>query len=349
MPKITDLTALTALTTNALLLVVDDPTGTPTAKKITVADTKTGLGIVPFDIDTDTPRNGVTRIRHGFNNFLSNSIFGSWLAGTSVAPDNWTLQGDATVSRSTTTTVGSYSAQIVFGTANTGELYQAIPSSTLVDYTFSCYVQRTSGTGSARLVAQDAGSPFAEFAAYTLPTGGGWQLATLTVKPSAGTSLRFSIKSGGTVASTWLVSECMFEEGKAIASTWTAAALDDTFSHDVYGAMAMRGGVTNLPTPTNSGDAATKGYVDGRILKGTATWDPASLANAATGTTTVTVTGAAVGDPVMGVGHTAVTAAGWTWRCRVSATNTVAVELTNNTGGTVDLASGTLTVLVSKI
>lgn len=219
-----------------------------------------------FDLDTATPAgaplNGVYRIRHGFDNFLGNSAFEHWTDGTTVAPNGWTLFGDATIARSSTSAVGVYSAEVTFGTANTGELYQPIPTSTLVDYTFSCYVQRTSGTGTARLVAQDGGGSFTEFVSVDLPTTAGWQLVALTVKPASGTMLRFSIKSKNGVASTWLVDECMFEESKGIASTWTEAMVGDTFDRDIHGTFAMHGGVTHLPEPVDAADAATKNYVD---------------------------------------------------------------------------------------
>ena len=44
MTRITSLTAATAITDDDLFVVVDDPSGTPTTKKITVANTKTSLG-----------------------------------------------------------------------------------------------------------------------------------------------------------------------------------------------------------------------------------------------------------------------------------------------------------------
>ena len=188
-----------------------------------------------FDVDTATPLNLVTRIHHGFQNYLSNAGFEIWNAGTSVAPTAWTLAGDATVARSSTATIDNYSAQITFGVANTGELYQAIPVSNSVDYTFSCYVQRTSGTGAARLVAQDANSPYTEYSSVTLNTSAGWQLACLTVKPTNSGSMRFSIKSGDTVASTWLVDECQFEESKGVATTFNYAAINDTSTQNIYG------------------------------------------------------------------------------------------------------------------
>lgn len=83
------------------------------------------------------------------------------------------------------------------------------------------------------------------------------------------------------------------------------------------------------------------------VLIGTATWNPASIADGASASTDVTVTGAAVGDPCS-VGFTSIAAAGWRITANVRAADTVSVFLTNNTGGAVDLASGTVTVFVWK-
>lgn len=209
-----------------------------------------------FDLDTNTPLgtplNNVYRLRHSFNNFLSNSSFEFWLAGTSVAPSGWTLSGDATVARSSTATIDSYSAAITFGTANTGEFYQDVGISTLVDYTYSAYVQRTSGTGSARLVAQQEGSPFTEFASVPLSTTAGWQLITLSVKPSAGTQMRFSIKSSNTTASTWLIDEAMFQESKNVATTYLPKYLDDTTNVTIFGTPNFLGSIGVSSTSPSS-------------------------------------------------------------------------------------------------
>lgn len=82
------------------------------------------------------------------------------------------------------------------------------------------------------------------------------------------------------------------------------------------------------------------------VLTGSAAYDPASLADGDGVTTTVTCTGAAVGDfasasfsnDLAGVGITA-------W---VSAADTVSVRFQNESGGVVDLGSGTLRVRVSE-
>jgi hypothetical protein len=85
-----------------------------------------------------------------------------------------------------------------------------------------------------------------------------------------------------------------------------------------------------------SGGAAITGH-----LSATATWNPASVADDAMTSTTVTVTGAAVGDTVT-VGFSQAVPAGALLAGAVTATNTVTVTLFNKTGGALDLASGTL-------
>jgi hypothetical protein len=80
---------------------------------------------------------------------------------------------------------------------------------------------------------------------------------------------------------------------------------------------------------------------------GSTTWDPGSLANGASASTTVTVTGAAVGDIAL-CGFTSITAAGWQMRANITSANTASVTITNQTGGTVDLPSGTLRVGVMQ-
>jgi hypothetical protein len=80
--------------------------------------------------------------------------------------------------------------------------------------------------------------------------------------------------------------------------------------------------------------------------KVTGTWDPASIASGATVTTTLTVSGASLGDFTLA--SFSLTIAGLQLTSYVSAANTVTVALSNLTGSAVDLASGTLAVLVLK-
>ncbi len=83
------------------------------------------------------------------------------------------------------------------------------------------------------------------------------------------------------------------------------------------------------------------------VLAGSATYDPASLADAAGATTSVTVTGAALGDIVTGLSFS-LDLQGITLTGYVSAPDTVAVRFQNESGFTVDLSSGTIRVTVKK-
>lgn len=84
-----------------------------------------------------------------------------------------------------------------------------------------------------------------------------------------------------------------------------------------------------------------------RVLKGSAALDFPSTAAGATSDLTITVTGAAVGDPVY-VGTSGNYLAGWVFDAQVTATDTVTVRFVNLTGTSVDLASSTFKVTVNK-
>ena len=84
----------------------------------------------------------------------------------------------------------------------------------------------------------------------------------------------------------------------------------------------------------------------GKPLVGTATYDPPSLASGATTFTDVTVTGCSVGDSVsaaFSLDQQGVIFSGY-----VRTSNSARVYLENKTGGAIDLASGTITVVVNK-
>lgn len=98
-------------------------------------------------------------------------------------------------------------------------------------------------------------------------------------------------------------------------------------------------GVTGTTMIGCSGGLAT-------ILAGSATYDPASLSDGAGVTTTVTATGAAVGDfaeASFSNDLNGITLTAW-----VSAADTVSVRFQNESGATRDLAEGTLRVRVRK-
>jgi hypothetical protein len=86
---------------------------------------------------------------------------------------------------------------------------------------------------------------------------------------------------------------------------------------------------------------------DVRDLTGSATFNPTSLADGAGETTTVTVNGALLGDFAIAsfsLDTTGITITAW-----VSASNTVSVRFQNESGGVLDIASGTLRARVIKV
>ena len=97
-----------------------------------------------------------------------------------------------------------------------------------------------------------------------------------------------------------------------------------------------------------SSDGAITSITNGR-LSATATLDFASIAAGAEASLTVTVTGAATGDPVslgLPAAFTAGISVAGAW---VSSANTVTIKLRNTTVGAIDPASGSYTVIVHKL
>lgn len=82
------------------------------------------------------------------------------------------------------------------------------------------------------------------------------------------------------------------------------------------------------------------------MLVGSATFDPPNLADGAGTTTTVAVVGAVLGD--MAVASFSLDLQGIIVTAYVSAADVVSVRFQNETGGALDLASGTLRALVLK-
>jgi len=81
-------------------------------------------------------------------------------------------------------------------------------------------------------------------------------------------------------------------------------------------------------------------------LKGSATWDAGSIADGAEEASTVTVTGAEVGD--YAIASLSIDISDLVLDAQVTAANTVTCVLANNTGGAVDLASATVYVRVFR-
>lgn len=80
----------------------------------------------------------------------------------------------------------------------------------------------------------------------------------------------------------------------------------------------------------------------------TCTLDSASVADQAAATDTVTVSGVALGDMVIGM-SASVNEAGVVRRAYVSAANTVTIATTNTTGAAVDLGSATIDLVIGRM
>ena len=78
------------------------------------------------------------------------------------------------------------------------------------------------------------------------------------------------------------------------------------------------------------------------------TLDSASVATTATATDTVTVSGIALGDMVLGM-SIGVDEAGLVRRAYVSAANTVTIVTYNPTAGSINLASTTLNLVIARM
>lgn len=79
---------------------------------------------------------------------------------------------------------------------------------------------------------------------------------------------------------------------------------------------------------------------DSNVLDGNTTWDPGSIADGDMEATSVTVSGAELGD--FALASFSLDVSDLTVSASVTASNTVTVVFANNTGAPVDLGSGTL-------
>jgi hypothetical protein len=103
-------------------------------------------------------------------------------------------------------------------------------------------------------------------------------------------------------------------------------------------------GTATVTMPGGGTDTGTQINLSTFGLAASDTWDPASVADGDQATTTITVTGAVLGNFV--IASFSLDLQGLQLTAYVSAADTVTVVLSNNTGGAVNLSSGTLRVLV---
>lgn len=103
---------------------------------------------------------------------------------------------------------------------------------------------------------------------------------------------------------------------------------------------------TTLTSYDTRAVADTRNVLASNVLNGSTTYDPPSLADGAGATTTVTVSGAALGH--FALASFSLDLQGISVTAYVSAADTVSVRFQNESGGTLDLASGTLKARVWK-
>jgi hypothetical protein len=119
-----------------------------------------------------------------------------------------------------------------------------------------------------------------------------------------------------------------------------------TVTNDKFTGAAPGLADTWRPSSVNVEHDTTKAYSTTELIRST-TWNPPSLATATQQSTTITATGAALGDLVDTVAFSLNLSGTRLWG-EVTAANVVTVYHRNDTGGTVDVASGTLRVVVRK-
>jgi hypothetical protein len=158
----------------------------------------------------------------------------------------------------------------------------------------------------------------------------------------SGNTMQGSMGLGGIRFSS-VTSDGVSVTGNIIKQTSTAVE-GVLFSGSTVTALAVSGNPTNSLTPWSQTSSTLT--LTGTELEGSVVYDPPNLVDGAGTTTTVTVTGAALGDyviPSFSNDVQNITVTGY-----VSAANTVSVRFQNESAGSVDLASGTLRARVIK-
>jgi len=196
--------------------------------------------------------------------------------------------------------------RIVLGTNPTGS-----------SYTWGLSIPQGSSVERSALSSVTAAAP------TFLPDVGGEYIATCTVD-----GISYVLRMSVTKTAVSTTQEALRLQVKANAGVPAPPTGSVLFHSDDFAHLAAK-------------DALGTARRVGTCLRGTATWDPGSIADGAIATTTVAVAGAAVGDTV-GVGFSLAVPAGAFLSGSVTAVGVVTITLFNKTGAPLDLASGTL-------
>ena len=211
-----------------------------------------------------------------------------------------------------------------------------------------CFVQGNTIIGFQRAYSAYAGSALAVNKLFAVANN----IANDTTSSSRDWTFEGSATKGTEVCVVWSPSNIGLRDNN-IDSASNARLLYGTGSPEGgsiagIGSIYFRtdGGANTTLYIKESGTGNTGWVTLGSWLSGSATFDPANLVDGAGETTTVTVTGAALGDfaeASFSNNINGITLTAW-----VSAADTVSVRFQNESGGTLDLASGTLRARVRK-
>lgn len=182
-----------------------------------------------------------------------------------------------------------------------------------------------------------------------------------------GVLLAVVVRSGGTITS---ITDVRQRHPRVFSGTYTGngststglfpLAADVTFGFSSYAIVSSVDPFIlahSMPRVWPSGAYAGAGLVYQKtsagalrpeVLVGSTTWDPPSVASGAESSTTVTVTGALVGQPAIACLSSLTAADDWSLRAFVTSTNTVTAVVRKLTAGSGDLGSGTLIAYVFK-
>jgi hypothetical protein len=191
----------------------------------------------------------------------------------------------------------------------------------------------TSVTGSTSMDVFNTDSTTVNaFGAATTLNVGGTPTTAVTHNYSANatassTTKTVNLATGGATGSTTNVNIGSANGGTTTVNSPTLAATTVTATNANPTNLTVGGGatVTKFITATTTVDLPSLNNTQGHIVSN------------------ISMPGVAVGDPVF-VGLSSVSAVGWHFFPIVTATDTVAVQIVNNTGGTLNPASGTLRI-----
>lgn len=171
----------------------------------------------------------------------------------------------------------------------------------------------------------------------TLFTFIGQDATVLLASQGGGITFKAGVGTGGNVDG-----NIQFQNTLGLGAGWNTAhlILGSNFHFWIDAKNRLR---TKVGVPAND----TDGNVVSLDAVASAVYDPANLADGAGVTTTIALAGAALGDMV--IGSFSLDIQGILVTYYVSAVNTIAIRFQNETGGAIDLGSGTINVKLIKL